>query len=31
MNIAQAYFFRSTAKNLARELPALALIGLVKY
>lgn len=31
MNIAQAYFFRSTTKYLARELPALALIGLVKY
>lgn len=31
MNIAQAYFFRSTAKYLARTLPALALIGLVKY
>lgn len=31
MNIAQAYFFRSTAKYLARALHALALIGLVKY
>ena len=31
MNIAQLYFFRSTAKDLERELPALALIGLVKY
>ena len=31
MNIAQLYFFRSTAKYLARELPYLALIGLVKY
>ena len=31
MNIAQEYFFRSTAKYLAMELPNLALIGLVKY
>lgn len=31
MNIAQLYFFRSTNKYLARELPYLALIGLVKY
>ena len=30
-DIAQLYFFRSTAKYLARELLALALIGLVKY